>query len=427
MGIDLKDRIIGTMFGLAIGDALGAPVEGAKQGAIRNAYKKLTDYVDAEGWVGREKIYKWRKPGLYTDDTQQALVLLDSVLQDRGLNPDSAAKRFADLARGAEYRFGVYRGAGSSFKSAIADYRQGITWSACGGNSFGPGAASRIAPVAVYYHKDLDQMAIKVIEASLFTHKNPVGISAALAVAYLISRCLATEELAKEDTAELIVSCADFCRQKEDMLARDYGHYLHEYEDRMLHVISGGLTGLAERIGNDRKRVLEWIVSHAALFSDVELTRPSVKFAPACVVFAIYEALSHPDSIEDAIVSAVNEGGDADTVGAITGAISGALHGVEAIPERWMKNLANRKQLKARAEALAAGKWMPGKLEDLYEMEYGLTGREHEERLARMKKFGVDFPEKKHLDKLSEPEVIHGKYDRKKQRREIRRFKQWEP
>jgi hypothetical protein len=143
------------------------------------------------------------------------------------------------------------------------------------------------------------------------------------------------------------------------------------------------------------------------------------------VLFAIYGAVSHPDSFEEAVLSAVNEGGDADTVGAITGAVSGALRGADAIPERWLKGLANRKQIKARAEALAAGKWMPGKLEDLYEMEYGLTQREHDERLARMKKFGVDFPEKKKLGNLSEPEPASGKFDRKKQRRELNRFKQW--
>ena len=45
------------------------------------------------------------------------------------------------------------------------------------------------------------------------------------------------------------------------------------------------------------------------------------------------------DCLEDAIISAVNHGGDADTIAAITGSLAGALYGYEAIPERWINKL----------------------------------------------------------------------------------------
>src|SRR5690606_35105602 len=76
------ERARGTLLGLAVGDALGAPLEGLSPQQIRAHYGQVVDYVDgATAW--KKKPYRWRMPGLYSDDTQQALVLAD-VLLDRG-------------------------------------------------------------------------------------------------------------------------------------------------------------------------------------------------------------------------------------------------------------------------------------------------------------------------------------------------------
>jgi ADP-ribosyl-[dinitrogen reductase] hydrolase len=419
------DRIIGAVLGLAVGDALGAPLEGAKPGAIRNAFKTVADYVDSEELFGREKVYKWRKPGLYTDDTQQALALLESVVRDRGLNPERAAERLASLARGAEFHFGVYRGAGKNFRLSAADLRQGKSWMDSGRDTAGNGAAARIAPVAAYYSKNLDEMADKAADVSIITHRNPVGISAATAVAFLVARCLAMDELPREGRAQLLLEAADFCRRKETACVERYGYLFFEGYKKTLHLFSGTLRGLAGVQDGPTAKAGKWIAENAAPHASSAVTRPTLGFAPASVAFAIHLALSNSGSYRDAVVAAINEGGDADTVAAIAGAISGALHGASAIPENWLKGLANRKQLKARAEALAARKWNSA-LEDLYEMEYGLTRREHDERLARMKKLGVDFPEKRKTEKMSEPRPVEEKFDRKKSRRDLRRLKQWE-
>lgn len=49
----------------------------------------------------------------------------------------------------------------------------------------------------------------------------------------------------------------------------------------------------------------------------------------------------HTDSLEQAIIKAVNHGGDADTIAAITGSLAGALYGYEAIPQRWIDQLSS--------------------------------------------------------------------------------------
>jgi poly(ADP-ribose) glycohydrolase ARH3 len=67
---------------------------------------------------------------------------------------------------------------------------------------------------------------------------------------------------------------------------------------------------------------------------------------------AIYSFLSHPNSYEDSVVYAISLGGDTDTIGAMTGAISGAYLGIESIPDKWKSKLENRSYTEELAQKL---------------------------------------------------------------------------
>ncbi|OQA88102.1 MAG: ADP-ribosyl-(dinitrogen reductase) glycohydrolase [bacterium ADurb.Bin236] len=426
MAADIIDAKTGTVMGLAAGDALGAPVEGAKPGAIKSAFRRVCDFVDPADMLAGEKIYKWRKPGLYTDETQQALALLDSLLLDKGLNPEKAAARLADLSRGAEFRHGVYRGASGALMKSATSLRQGAVWSLSGLDTDSNGAAARVAPVAVYFHANPGAVADNAAKSALFTHRNFVGVAAAAAVARAVYLLLDMDELEPRDRPAFVSQLAAICAEDEEMIADRYGAHLFDFDAEARTFISSTLCGLAERVDGPPAETADWIASNASRRSRVSISRPSAPAAAASVVFSVFLAVRHSASFEDALVEAVNAGGDSDAVGAMTGAMSGALHGFSSIPERWLKGLANRKQLTARAQALASGKWMKSKLEDLYELEYGLTRREHEERLARMRKAGVEFPDNKSAPAaFSEPTPADEKFDRKKFRREQSRLKRW--
>jgi ADP-ribosyl-[dinitrogen reductase] hydrolase len=64
-------------------------------------------------------------------------------------------------------------------------------------------------------------------------------------------------------------------------------------------------------------------------------------------------AVLHTSSFEDALIEIVNRGDDCDTVGAVTGALAGALYGADAIPSRWLECLLLRDRVAAAADALA--------------------------------------------------------------------------
>ena len=85
------DRVRGCLLGLAVGDALGAPLEGLSAQQIRTHYGRVKNYVDgAQAW--KRKPYRWRMPGLYSDDTQQALALCDVLLEHGRVDQERLAE-----------------------------------------------------------------------------------------------------------------------------------------------------------------------------------------------------------------------------------------------------------------------------------------------------------------------------------------------
>ena len=140
------DRARGCLLGLAIGDALGAPLEGLSAQQIRAHYGLVDDYVDgARAW--KKKPYRWRMPGLYSDDTQQAMALSDVLLECRRIDLDRLAELYLGMATPKGSYVGAHRGIGRSFRQVLAGLERGVSPRETGQSSAGIGAAMRIAPV----------------------------------------------------------------------------------------------------------------------------------------------------------------------------------------------------------------------------------------------------------------------------------------
>lgn len=420
----MNDKIIGCILGLALGDALGAPLEGAKPGAVKANFRTVTDYVDAEELLG-PKLRRWRTPGLYTDDTQQAMAFLDAALERRGFDAARAAELLVKLSRGdSVFQYGVLRGAPPDLRTAIDNLKPGTKPPGAAVPYEGNSPAVRVAPVVVYHAEQPHTLPDKVIESCLVTHKSPVSVGAAAAVASLVAQMLARDEYSPGDAPEFLARATEFAKLVETRLGDRYQAAIDWPEaSGRLHLFSGALEALASRLGDHPDKVGEWIAENANPHAPYEIKRPTMDFALASVVHAIYVFLKNGENFEKALVAAVNQGGDADSIGAIVGAVAGALHGAAAIPERWLKGLANRKQLKTRAEALAEKKYKPGLIQDLYEMEYSLTRKEHEEREARIRKSRrAAHPQER--EKQQKPDTRPTeKFDRKKYEKQIKKQK----
>ena len=364
------DRVRGCLLGLAIGDALGAPLEGLGAQQIRAHYNLVSDYVDgARAW--KKKPYRWRLPGLYTDDTQQALALADTVLARGRVDLDHLAAIYLGMATPEEGYAGAHRGVGRSFRQVLAELRRGVAPTATGQGSAGIGAAMRIAPLALYFADDPDALHDAVVAASLMTHRDVRSITGAVAVASAVRRVLAGEPR----DASFVFRVAGDVVQAEKRISAEHGDRVASL-DPHVHSMSQAIANTERLLDVPRERALASLVEEANRHgAEPVCRRPTMGFPPACIPTCLYLFLT-TDHFEDALIEVVNLGGDADSTGAILGAIAGAFYGVAAIPDRWLLGLQNRDGVDSRACALAERSTDGIEIPDLITTEQILSKRE---------------------------------------------------
>ncbi len=140
--------------------------------------------------------------------------------------------------------------------------------------------------------------------------------------------------------------------------------------------LSRAIAHVESLLDSPRDRALSALVDEANRHgADPACKGPTQGFPPACIPTCLYLLLT-TDSFEEAVIDVVNLGGDADTAGAILGAMAGAYHGVDAIPKRWLEGLQNREGIEARALALAQRSRDGLHIPDLIATEHELTRKE---------------------------------------------------
>ena len=364
------ERALGALMGLAVGDALGAPLEGLSAQQIRSQYGLVADYVDgARAW--KRKPYRWRLPGLYSDDTQQALALADCLLSRGRIDPDWLAECYLAMATPRGSYVGSHRGVGKSFREVLDALERGVSPRESGRDSAGIGAAMRIAPLGIAFAGRPDGLFEAVLDASLITHRDCRSLAGALAVAHAVRRLVEGEDR----TAGFLLRLAGDVARDERRLALDYGQRVTSLRDHY-HSLSAALAHAETILDRPREQALAALVDEANRHgADPVCRKATMGFPPACIPTCLYLFLT-TESFEEAVVEVVNLGGDADTTGAILGALAGAFYGVESIPDRLRDGLQNREGVELRASALAAGTAEGLSIPDLIETERLLSERE---------------------------------------------------
>jgi poly(ADP-ribose) glycohydrolase ARH3 len=289
------DRARGALLGTFTGDALGMPFEGAPPDAVPERLEML------EARLGR---------GTYTDDTQMAIALAESLIERRGVEEEHLGRAF--LAA-----YDPRRGYGSGTRAVLALISDGVpaieaARRACARRrSPGNGAAMRVAPVAVRYANDQPALLDAAKRSASVTHAHPVSIDAARTQAAAIGAAMRGED--PLDAARSVAATPE-----------------------LSHRLTTAYRLLAKR---------PTPVAVAVALGNGATAHESV---PA----AIYAATAYAD-FEQAVGFAVRCGGDSDTIGAMAGAIAGARHGESGIPARWLDALENGEKGRTHVGRLA--------------------------------------------------------------------------
>lgn len=296
----LQDRFRGCLLGLAVGDALGGPLEFMSAAEIAAQYGGPVRDMVGGGWLHL-------RPGEVTDDTQMALCLAESIVE-RGVFD------MADIAR----RFVAWydtrpKDIGNITRLALAELKRGASWQEAGliahrqtgGRSAGNGSVMRCAPLALYRRRDYPQLIADSVDSSRVTHWDDMACYGAAALNLIIAELLPGRRKGAVQTA--------------------------------IEALGSAAPKVTQRLAETERKSRDDLEPTGFVLDTLE---------------AALWCWQHAETFEEALVTAINLGGDADTIGAVCGALAGADFGLRGIPSRWLDVLEGRERLAHLAQEL---------------------------------------------------------------------------
>ena len=349
--MNMIDRARGAFLGMAIGEALGAPLEGLTPEEIESKAGRVTGFVQASRTQPSHRARRMRR-ALYEDETQVALAVSEALVRRGGFDANVFKGQLEELGRPIEGNiFGCFRNPRRNFRAAVRRMLAGEDWKACGVSTAGSGAASRGIPLGAWFREDPEGRTKACIEAALLTHLDPRACAATATIADLVALALVTDPDAMEpkDFVEAAIAGA---RRAEDLLESEYASVLRPGYEHALHQFSECLALLNEILDLDVDEAFGRIVATAADKGSRPITLATRGFSLTAVITAIYFFLTGHDSFEETVLDTVCEGGSTDTLGCLVGGLCGALQGEAKIPEIWRRELKNSDHVAKRGEAM---------------------------------------------------------------------------
>lgn len=294
-----KDRYIGCLIGLAVGDALGATLE----------FKRPRTFEPIKDMVGGGPF--GLKPGEWTDDTSMALCLAESLIECKGFAPKDQMKRYLKW-----YREGYLSSNGRCFDigNTVRDglLRFETTGEPYSGpthpQSAGNGSIMRLAPIPMFYAANPREAIEKSGDSSRTTHGAAAAVDACRYLGALITGAL-------NGTS------------KEELLSDHYspvpGYWPQKPPVKEIDELVAG---------SFKRRKPPEIQGSGYVVKSLE-----------AALWAFYRS----NSFEEGCLMAVNLGDDADTTGAVYGQLAGAFYGFEAIPRSWRNKITNHQMIKS--------------------------------------------------------------------------------
>src|SRR5215213_571551 len=295
----LRDRYAGTLLGLACGDALGGPVEFLNRDVIAARFPTGVSEFIGGGWLDLN-------PGEVTDDTQQALILAESLTAN-GLDLDRFAAGLIAWFRSDPKDIGnTTRVALEALAAGTAPLDAGAVALTARGEQAAAanGAVMGCAPVALRFRREPDRLVRASLDSARVTHAEARASWGTVAVNQAIVHLLEGGAIAEAPAAAVVgISNGEVRESVLDAAGR-----------RRKEVRAGGFV--LETIG------------------------------------ASFWSLLSASSAQEAVEMAVALGDDADSTGAVTGALAGAAYGASALPEKWAGTVQYRDRLESDAMRL---------------------------------------------------------------------------
>lgn len=306
-------KVYDGIVGLAIGDAIGVPVEFiSRQEIAENPVVSMREFGTHH-----------QPMGTWSDDTSLTLALIDSMIETKSIDYADIMDRFSNWLMYSDYTAtGEVFDVGNSTSRAIMNYGRRVNPLECGGASEydnGNGSLMRILPIAYFLQKQctslMDYQMEIIHNISSLTHRHSVSLIGCGIYINIAIRLMQGERPLYESVEEGIKNAFEYYKRISWADIRAY------------------------------ERLKE--LSSFSKLSEIEIE--SSGYVVHTLEAALW-CLLNTDSYAECVLKAVNLGDDTDTVGAVVGGLAGIYYGADKIPKEWMTVLARRQYIEELCE-----------------------------------------------------------------------------
>jgi ADP-ribosyl-[dinitrogen reductase] hydrolase len=295
---------IGCMMGMAIGDALGMPLEFTP---VRYGIIDTTDMKDKTSWNMRA--------GQFTDDTSMGLCLADSIIVNGKFDQNDIMLRYVGwwyFGYNTSFRFDEKRytknavGLGGTIGQSLTEFiHTGIAFTKIGdNNSSGNGSIMRNAPIPIAYRLNLQKAIMAARLQSLCTHRGDEAGECCMLLTYICIQWFTS----KDDLTKILDTCTSSNKNIQKLLSSEYPWNWKQKNFRY-----------------DEKRSRQQPTYIGSYSTD-------------CMAMA-FHCIVYTNTFSDALIKAVNIGGDADSLGSVVGQLAGSYYGYSNIPRKWIRDI----------------------------------------------------------------------------------------
>jgi ADP-ribosyl-[dinitrogen reductase] hydrolase len=307
-----KHSTIDALLGIAVGDAIGVPVEFMSRETLVRA-----PVTSVRGFGTHHQ-----PPGTWSDDSSLTFCLAEMLCE--GYDMDDLVHRFINWRQHAYWTaYGEVFDIGNGTADAIDSLADGVAPLLAGGNgeqSNGNGSLMRILPLVFYLgDKEVAERFALSREISSLTHRHNRSVIACFL--YLELALSLSQGKDKYSAYQYI------CSEPKNWLAKAGEAIQRETDLHFSRVLSGELANYRQTDIRSSGYVIHTL--EAAIW---------------CLLLT--------DNYQDAVLKAVNLGEDTDTTAAVTGGLAGLVYGKEAIPAVWLASLARRGDIENLGERL---------------------------------------------------------------------------
>jgi len=379
-----QDKILGSWFGMAVGDALGMAVKGLKPETVKQCFGSMDDFKDVRKFIGKG-VKRYRMQGLYGVTTQRALAVADAILKNKKATVEAISSSFLELAAsGPENYYGSFRHAEAGFYQAVESFAGREPLIPADQNHAGGSYPPLAIPIALFHQRESPEMLRQCLAIGLLLSCNPMELIATALVGHLTTGFLALEPdedeagPGQEKSRQILEDAVNACERIELILKERFLGIEQGFDEKIFQAVRLTIQGTLDRIDEEPGSLYDWLADNASAHSKNKITHPAQGHVLTLIPLALVLVLKGGNDFSQILTRSINMGKESARLGTLVGAWAGALHGFDGIPDRWKSGLVNSKEIKARGEGLFRRRAVKG-VKDLVQMEQALTNKEFEE------------------------------------------------